>query len=226
MKNNDKVYADLMISNGNIATLDERGTMARAVAVKDGKILAVGSDEDVAQYKGPDTQVIDAGKRTVIPGLNDSHLHVIRGGLNYNMELRWDGVPSLADAMRMLKEQARRTPPGQWVRVVGGWSEFQFAERRMPTLEEINEAAPDTPVFVLHLYCRAMLNKAALRACGYTEGYAQPSGRGNPARQRGQSHRPADCAAKCHHSLRHAGQGAQTAPGTPDQFHPAFHERT
>ena len=128
MKNNDKVYADLMISNGNIATLDERGTMARAVAVKDGKILAVGSDEDVAQYKGPDTQVIDAGKKTVIPGLNDSHLHVIRGGLNYNMELRWDGVPSLADAMRMLKEQARRTPPGQWVRVVGGWSEFQFAE--------------------------------------------------------------------------------------------------
>ena len=176
MKNNDKVYADLMISNGNIATLDERGTMARAVAVKDGKILAVGSDEDVAQYKGPDTQVIDAGKRTVIPGLNDSHLHVIRGGLNYNMELRWDGVPSLADAMRMLKEQARRTPPGQWVRVVGGWSEFQFAERRMPTLEEINEAAPDTPVFVLHLYCRAMLNKAALRACGYTKDTPNPPG--------------------------------------------------
>ena len=81
MKNNDKVYADLMISNGNIATLDERGTMARAVAVKDGKILAVGSDEDVAQYKGPDTQVIDAGKRTVIPGLNDSHLHVILDGV-------------------------------------------------------------------------------------------------------------------------------------------------
>lgn len=176
MKNNDKVYADLMISNGNVATLDERGTMARAVAVKDGKILAVGSDEDVAKYKGPDTRVIDAGKRTVIPGLNDSHLHVIRGGLNYNMELRWDGVPSLADAMRMLKEQARRTPPGQWVRVVGGWSEFQFAERRMPTLEEINEAAPDTPVFVLHLYCRAMLNKAALRACGYTKDTPNPPG--------------------------------------------------
>lgn len=174
VKNNEKVYADLMISNGKIATLDERGTMAEAVAVKDGKILAVGSDEDIAKYKGPDTQAIDAGKRTVIPGLNDSHLHVIRGGLNYNMELRWDGVPSLADALRMLKEQARRTPPGQWVRVVGGWSEFQFAERRMPTLEEINEVAPDTPVFVLHLYCRAMLNKAALRACGYTKDTPNP----------------------------------------------------
>ena len=224
MKNNDKVYADLMISNGNIATLDERGTMARAVAVKDGKILAVGSDEDVAQYKGPDTQVIDAGKRTVIPGLNDSHLHVIRGGLNYNMELRWDGVPSLADAMRMLKEQARRTPPGQWVRVVGGWSEFQFAERRMPTLEEINEAAPDTPVFVLHLYCRAMLNKAALRACGYTKDTPNPPGgeiqhdsEGNPTGL---------LIARPNATILYAGQGAQTAPGTPDQFHPAFHERT
>src|SRR5204862_1683397 len=83
-------------------------------------------------------------------------------------ELRWDGVPSLADGLRMLKQQAERTPPGQWVRVVGGWSEFQFAERRMPTLEEINSAAPDTPVFILHLYCRALLNQAALRTCGYT----------------------------------------------------------
>jgi len=123
----------------------------------------------------------------MIPGLNDSHLHVIRGGLNYNMELRWDGVPSLADGLRMLREQARRTPPGQWVRIVGGWSEFQFAERRMPTLEELNAAAPDTPVFVLHLYCRALLNQAALRACGYTKDSPNPPGgeiqrdrRGNP----------------------------------------------
>jgi predicted amidohydrolase YtcJ len=87
----------------------------------------------------------------------------------------------------MLKEQAQRTPPGQWVRVVGGWSEFQFAERRMPTLDEINAAAPNTPVFILHLYCRALLNQAALRACGYTKdtpnppgGEIQRDGKGNP----------------------------------------------
>ena len=85
------------------------------------------------------------------------------------MELRWDGVPSLADALRMLKEQAARTPPPQWVRVVGGWTEFQFAERRMPTLDEINAVAPDTPVFVMHLYDRALLNAAALRAVGTRE---------------------------------------------------------
>src|SRR3546814_10914541 len=82
------------------------------------------------------TRVIDAGGRRVIPGLNDSHTHLIRGGLNYNMELRWEGVPSLADALRMLRSQAARTPAPQWVRVVGGWSEFQFAERRMPRSEE------------------------------------------------------------------------------------------
>jgi predicted amidohydrolase YtcJ len=103
------------------------------------------------------------------------------------MELRWDGVPSLADALRMLKEQAARTPAPQWVRVVGGWTEFQFAERRMPTLDEINAAAPDTPVFVLHLYDRAFLNGAALRALGYTKdtpdpqaGEIQRDKRGNP----------------------------------------------
>jgi predicted amidohydrolase YtcJ len=117
--------------------------------------------------RASNTETIDLGGRTVIPGLNDSHMHPIRGGLNYNLELRWDGIPSLADAMRMLKEQAARTPAPQWVRVVGGWTEFQFTERRMPTLDEINAAAPDTPVFVLHLYDRALLNGAALRAVGY-----------------------------------------------------------
>ena len=121
-------------------------------------------------------QVIDAGGRAVIPGLNDSHMHPIRGGLNFNLELRWDGVPSLAEALRLLKEQAARTPPPQWVRVIGGWTEFQFAERRMPTLEEINAAAPDTPVFVLHLYDRAWLNGAALRAVGYTKDTPDPPG--------------------------------------------------
>ena len=159
---NSKTIPDLILHNGRITTLDANCPEAKSVAIKDGRI--VGVDDAEACERGPNTRVIDLKGRRVIPGLNDSHLHVIRGGLNYNMELRWDGVPSLADALRMLKEQAQRTPPGQWVRVVGGWSEFQFAERRMPTLEEINAAAPETPVFILHLYCRALLNQAALSA--------------------------------------------------------------
>jgi len=161
--------------NGKIAT-NSAPYFAEAMTIADGKVLATGTSSDLLRERDGNTEVVDLGGRTVIPGLNDSHLHVIRGGLHYNLELRWDGVPSLADAMRMLKEQALRTPAPQWVRVVGGWTEFQFAERRMPTLEEINEAAPDTPVFVLHLYDRAMLNAAALRAVGYTKDTPNPPG--------------------------------------------------
>src|SRR5262249_50846530 len=153
---------------------DDRRSFASAAAIKDGRFLAVGTDTEVMPHKGAATQVIDVGGRTVIPGLNDSHMHPIRGGLNYNMELRWDGVPSLADAMRMLKEQAQRPPPPRWVRVMGGWSDSQSAERRMQILDEITQAAPDTPVFVLHLYDRAFLNRAALRAVGYTKDTPEP----------------------------------------------------
>src|SRR5881296_926893 len=166
--------ADTIIHNAEIAT-NATPSFVEAIAITSGKISATGtSDKILRQERGPATRVIDANGRTVIPGLNDSHMHPIREGLNYTMELRWDGVASLADALRMLKDQAQRTPPPQWVRVVGGWTEFQFAERRMPTLDEINAVAPDTPVFVLHLYDRALLNGAALRAVGYTKDTPEP----------------------------------------------------
>ncbi|ATB37038.1 amidohydrolase [Cystobacter fuscus] len=168
--------ADLILKNGRIATGNAHQTSADAVAIRDGRFGAVGSEKDIMAWRGPATQVIDLGGRTVIPGLIDSHIHTIRGGLNYNLELRWDGVPSLADALRKLRAQAQRTPPPQWVRVVGGWNEFQFAERRLPTLEEINAAAPETPVFILYLYGLALLNGAALRAVGYTRDTPNPPG--------------------------------------------------
>ena len=170
------MHAHTILLNGRFHTVDRTQPLASAVAIADGRFLAVGDVEDVMRHRGPATQLIDLAGRTVIPGLNDSHLHLIRGGLNYNLELRWEGVPSLADALRLLKEQALRTPNPQWVRVVGGWTEFQFAEKRMPTLEEINAAAPDTPVFILHLYDRALLNRAALRAVGYDKNTPNPPG--------------------------------------------------
>ena len=168
--------ADVIVFNGRLATQDARRSFATAAAMRAGRFVAVGTDAEIMAYRGAQTQVIDVGGRTVIPGLNDSHMHPIRGGLNYTLELRWDGVPSVADALRMLRAQAQQTPPPQWVRVVGGWTEFQFAEHRMPTLEEINAVAPDTPVFVLHLYDRAFLNGAALRAVGYTKDTPDPPG--------------------------------------------------
>ena len=166
---------DLILHNGAVSTLDQGHPQASAVSIAGGRIVAVGAEE-LLKTADETTQRIDLQGRRVVPGLNDSHIHVIRGGLNYNMELRWDGVPSLADALGMLREQARRTPPPQWVRVIGGWTEFQFAERRMPTLEEINQVAPETPVFILHLYDRAIVNGAALRALGYTRETPDPPG--------------------------------------------------
>jgi predicted amidohydrolase YtcJ len=169
-------FADAVFVNGRITTLDRGLPQAQALAINGGAILAVGSTADVLRHAGPATQRIDLQGRRVIPGLNDSHTHLIRAGLNYNMELRWDGVPSLSDAMAMLREQVQRTPAPQWVRVVGGFSELQFTEKRLPTLDEINAIAPDTPVFILHLYDRALLNGAALRAIGYTRNTPNPPG--------------------------------------------------
>ena len=177
---------EIILHNAKIAT-NGVPSFVEAIAISDGKVTAIGGNEEILRLRGPATRVIDGRGRTVIPGLNDSHMHPIRGGLNYNLELRWDGVPSLADALRMLKEQAARTPAPQWVRVIGGWTEFQFAEGRMPTLDEINAVAPDTPVFVMHLYDRALLNGAALRALGYDKnapdfpaGEVQRDRHGNP----------------------------------------------
>lgn len=168
--------ADLIVHNGKIHSFTKENATATAAAIKDGKFIAVGSDADVMTFANAATKIIDLRQKRVVPGINDSHIHLIRGGLNYNLELRWDGVPSLADAMRMLKQQVDITPSPQWVRVVGGWSEFQFAERRMPTLDEINAIAPETPVFILHLYDRAFMNRAALKAVGYNKNTPAPPG--------------------------------------------------
>ncbi|HMG49131.1 MAG TPA: amidohydrolase [Inquilinus sp.] len=167
---------DLILHRGLITTLDRARPTASAVAITDGAFSAVGADHEVMPLAGPQTRIIDLRGRRVLPGLIDNHLHIIRGGLNFNMELRWDGVRSLADAMAMLKRQVAITPPPQWVRVVGGFTEHQFAEKRLPTIEELNAAAPDTPVFLLHLYDRAILNAAALRAVGYGKDTPEPPG--------------------------------------------------
>jgi predicted amidohydrolase YtcJ len=166
----------LALYNGRITTIDKANPQATAVLIDDGRFVAAGTDEEILKQAPPGAQRIDLKGRRAIPGLHDSHTHLIRGGLNFNLELRWDGVRSLADAMAMLKAQVARTPAPQWVRVVGGFTEWQFAEKRLPTLDEINAVAPDTPVFILHLYDRALLNRAALRVVGYTKDSQNPPG--------------------------------------------------
>ena len=156
--------ASVIIFNANIVTLDAANPKAEAIALAGNRILYVGNKVKALSYNDAGTVMVDAKGRTVIPGLFDSHQHVIRGGRFFNAELRWDGITTLKQALTMLKEQAQRTPPGQWVRVVGGWNEYQFKEKRLPTLEEINAATGSTPTFILYLYGKAWLNKAGLKA--------------------------------------------------------------
>ena len=168
--------ADLILHRGLITTLNRALPVASAVAIKDGKFVRVGQDNEVMALRGPQTKLIDLCGRRALPGLCDNHLHIIRGGLNFNMEVRWDGVRSLAHGMAMLKKQVDATPAPQWVRVVGGFTEHQFEEKRLPTIDELNAVAPDTPIFILHLYDRALLNGAALRSVGYTKDTPEPPG--------------------------------------------------
>jgi len=168
--------ADLVVRNGRIYTGDPRRPYAGAIAIRDGRLLAVGDDYGMARHITRATRVVDVMGHRVIPGLIDAHMHVIRTGLHYLLELRWDGVRSLRQALAMLRDQVTRTPPGQWVRVVGGWSKEQFAEQRLPTMGELNAAAPDTPVMITHLYQSVLLNRAALQAAGYTRDTAEVPG--------------------------------------------------
>lgn len=179
--------AELILLNAKISTLDDRNTEQQALAVSGNTILQTGSNEEILRLKGNKTRLIDANGNRVIPGLFDSHLHVIRGGRFYNAELRWDGVTSLREALQLLKEQAARTPAGQWVRVVGGWNEYQFEEKRLPTIDEINDATGNTPAFILYLYGKAWLNQAGLQQLNITGDTPNPPGgliqkdiKGNP----------------------------------------------
>lgn len=174
----DKDTGDVILHNGKVAVSGEEGAyrFAEAVAIADGLIEAVGDSQALLEDAGETARIIDLQGRTVIPGLNDSHTHAVRGGRFYNLELRWDGVDRLEKAISMVSEQAQRTPDGEWVRVIGGWSPYQFEEDRMPTPAELTEAAPDTPVFVLYLYSRGFLNAAAVEKLGITENTQAPKG--------------------------------------------------
>jgi predicted amidohydrolase YtcJ len=168
--------AETIIYNASVYTLDADKPNVDAVAIAKGRIVKVGSDRQILALKGKNTTMVDAKGKCLIPGIFDSHLHVIRGGRFFHTELRWDGVRSLRRALDMLNEQAKRTPKGQWVRVVGGWNAYQFEEKRMPTLKEINDATGDIPTFILYLYGHAYLNKAGLSALGVDANTPSPKG--------------------------------------------------
>ncbi|MEL6974067.1 MAG: amidohydrolase [Bacteroidota bacterium] len=159
--------ADVVVRNAKITTIDPTNPTAEAFAIKNGIFQRVGTNNSISKLVGSNTKVIDAQGHRVIPGLNDSHTHGIREGLHYGLELRWDWVNSVEEALAMLAEEVKHTPKGQWIRVVGGFSWEQFREKRMPTLAEINKIAPNHPVYIFYLYAYGMLNKKAIEVLNY-----------------------------------------------------------
>lgn len=156
--------ADLIVSNARIATLDASSGVAQALAVRDGRVLATGSNDAMRALRGPATREVDAGGRTVIPGLIDSHIHAVRAALTYSTEVNWIGATTIAQAMERLQQAARRGKPGSWLIVAGGWTELQFAERRRPTLAEVMAAVPDNPAYIQMFYSHLLVTPKALAA--------------------------------------------------------------
>src|SRR5262245_10259225 len=169
--------ADTVLVNGKIVTLDGTSSILQAIAIRDGRVLAVGSDADIRRLAGARTNIIDLGGRTVVPGLMDSHIHALRAGLTYAVELSWIGVPSLAKGLDLIHEAALKSPSGAWIKIGGGWTELQFPERRGPTLEELVAAAPDRPVYVQRLYNTAWITPAGMKLMKLTSDTEIPGGK-------------------------------------------------
>ncbi|WP_082609875.1 amidohydrolase family protein [Bosea sp. Root381] len=157
--------AELIVFNANIFTGNLAQPEASALAVTKGRIYAVGSDAEILDLKNSGTRIIDAGGRRLIPGIIDAHIHLLNES-NFTFTVRWDGVPTLRRALSMLAEQGDRTPEGQWVKVIGGWTPYQFEENRFPTMDELREAVPDRPLMVQYAYNRAFMNDLAMEAIG------------------------------------------------------------
>ncbi len=167
---------DLVLVNGKVVTIDARSTVRQAVAVRDGRVQAVGTTAQVRRLAGPRTRVVDLEGRTVIPGLIDSHLHAIRAALSFTTEVNWIGAPSLREALGRLTAASKAMPPGAWLIVAGGWNEQQFVERRRPTQAEIEAAAPANPVYVQLGYGWVVMTDEGFKALGISRDADLPGG--------------------------------------------------
>ena len=169
--------ADLILTGGKIITVDDRFTIAQAVAIKGERIIAVGKNQDITKLAGAETRKIDLGGKTVIPGLIDNHAHFIRVAEHWHQEMRLDGVTSRKQALRILGERVRAARPGDWIVTLGGWSEEQFTdEPRGFSLEELDRIAPDNPVVLQAVYNHSYLNTTSLRATKIDENTPDPPG--------------------------------------------------
>lgn len=167
---------DVILSNGKIITVDDRFSIAQAVAIRGDRIVAVGTNQAIVRLAGPNTRRIDLAGRSVIPGLIDNHMHLYRAAGTWTRELRWDGVYSRKQALDMLRAKAMSAGSGQWVYNMGGWAHDQFADDPKPfTREELDRVAPDNPVALQESYYQFFLNTRALQTFGIEAGKPDPT---------------------------------------------------
>ncbi|HEX5229188.1 MAG TPA: amidohydrolase [Bryobacteraceae bacterium] len=158
---------DVILTNGRIVTVDDRFTIAQAVAIQGDRIAAVGTTREIGALAGAHTRRIDLAGRTVIPGLIDNHMHLLRAASTWAHELRWDGITSRKQAIEMLRARAKAAGPGEWVYNIGGWTHQQFADDPKPfTREELDRIAPENPVALQESYFQVFLNSRALQKLG------------------------------------------------------------
>ena len=163
----ERTYVGRVLNNGKILTVDSEFSIAEAVAIDGDRIVAVGSNTEIAEHIGPDTQVIDLQGRTVIPGLIENHMHFIRAVQRWNLQARIDGVSSRSEALAIIAAKAASMEPGEWLMVQGGWRENQFADGAGGfTLEDLDAAAPQNPLFLQITYQAVYANSLALEAVG------------------------------------------------------------
>jgi predicted amidohydrolase YtcJ len=158
---------DIILSNGKIITVDERFTIAQAAAIRGERVVAVGTDQEIARFAGPATRRIDLRGRAVVPGLIDNHMHLLRAGTTWRWEVRWDGVETRRQALELLRARVSAAPAGEWVYNLGGWAIEQFADDRKPfTRDELDRVAPNNPVLLQASYYEAYLNSRAMQVLG------------------------------------------------------------
>jgi predicted amidohydrolase YtcJ len=163
-----------VIENARVYTLDHELPRAEAIAMQDGRIIAVGSGDEMRSLGG-EVRRVDVGGRAVIPGLIDAHIHL----LDYSRSLarvNLDGVTSKEEALRVVAEVARKVEPGRWVRG-GGWNNNLWSPTDFPTRQDLDRVVPDHPVYLdrkdLH---SVWLNTEALRRAGITRDTPDPPG--------------------------------------------------
>ncbi len=161
-------YPDIVLVNGKVVTVDDRFSVREAVAIREDRFLAVGTSAEIRALAGPSTRVIDLGGRTVLPGLVDSHNHMLRAGFRWPQEVRLDEAESVEQILAAIRDQAAKVKPGEWILTLGGWHESQLKERRMPTRAELDQAAPNNPVLLHMLLAAGVVNTPAMNALGIT----------------------------------------------------------